>query len=1061
MKHRAALFSLLTSLVLIGTLVGPTGAGAATRTPRLQMYEAVVDAATLERLTSEGYDVASIEEVRDGFLVTLVLYPFERRGLEKQGIDLTVWRNDAGLTAQRLAAKQESAGFKVWMDYDGPDGFRQYMDDLVAVNDDILDLQVVGTTYGTDKEGDDPDHPREIVALRLTADEGSSADGSKPAVLYSSLIHAREWISGEVNRRLLEWFIKGWREQKPQVVDILNTTELWFVLVQNPDGFQYTFEHDRLWRKNLRDNDPDGAGPAESDDQISVLDGVDNNRNFAEHWNFDDEGSASIVSDQTYRGPAAMSEPENQALDAVLQLSQPEFHISYHSFGELLLAPFGFQVNTPSADDPIFISWAGTDKKPAVQGYDPGVGADLYTTNGEQTDYAYSEYGALSVTPELGDGNQDSGFVFPDSEGEVQHEFQINLRFALAAARSAADPDDPVSPVSIETQPFYLNTATVDPQKAFNPMSDFTFAHSFNGDDQAVQVLARRDLDNDGDEDPVTLRYRIDGGPRVSVPTDEWDTSDADGPTRYGGTGTFYYHVMRGHVTDAPAGSDVEVWFTGAGKTSDSFTFHVEEGSAADVLILADTDYTGTSNFPGYTAADGTPPFLSMYENALPAGTSHDVYDVDAMGAAPDHLGVLGHYDAVIWYTANDLLSRVAGQPGGTGAETQANTMMLEVRAFLNEDGKLLYTGRHAGWQFSNAFDYNPVSTPPLCDAVDLTADDGCLFLSDDFLQYWLGAYLFVEDGGAAEDGSSFDVIGTDDPYDDATTDPWTVNQVFEAGRDATNQSFITTSSILKPGVYPQFTSTAPAAWDSGVAGPYQPHGGTQYLYSQRADIRYQRLMNTFTVNDGSDLSFFISHDTEPAWDFAFVELQGEDGHWVTLPELNGHTGSSTGDSCLEGWHEIHPWLVQYQGADCAGADWNAASGRSEGWTEWEFDLSAFAGQEVTVSISYVSDWSVQGLGVWVDDIVAPTTDPGVSTGFEADMGSWTIGDPTEINSEVNALDWIRTVDVGFTEGAMTSMTPSDSDFRTLYFGFGLENVEGSAARREIMADALGYLTGP
>jgi hypothetical protein len=109
------------------------------------------------------------------------------------------------------------------------------------------------------------------------------------------------------------------------------------------------------------------------------------------------------------------------------------------------------------------------------------------------------------------------------------------------------------------------------------------------------------------------------------------------------------------------------------------------------------------------------------------------------MGAAPDHLGVLQHYDAVIWYTANDLLSRIPGQPGGTGAETLANSMMLQVRAFLNEGGSLLYTGRHAGWQFANAFDYNPVSTPPLCDAVDLTANDGCLFLSDDFLQYWLG----------------------------------------------------------------------------------------------------------------------------------------------------------------------------------------------------------------------------------------------------------------------------------------------------------------------------------
>ena len=144
---------------------------------------------------------------------------------------------------------------------------------------------------------------------------------------------------------------------------------------------------------------------------------------------------------------------------------------------------------------------------------------------------------------------------------------------------------------------------------------------------------------------------------------------------------------------------------------------------------------------------------------------------MDELGA-PDHLGVLGHYEAVIWYTANDLLSRIAGQPGGTGAETQANTMMLEVRAFLNEGGKLLYTGRHAGWQFANAFDYNPVSTPPLCDNVDQTVNDGCLLLSDDFLQYWLGAYLFVDDGGADEDGNSFDVVGSDDPFDAATTTP-------------------------------------------------------------------------------------------------------------------------------------------------------------------------------------------------------------------------------------------------------------------------------------------------
>ena len=303
-----------------------------------------------------------------------------------------------------------------------------------------------------------------------------------------------------------------------------------------------------------------------------------------------------------------------------------------------------------------------------MQGFNPGVGADLYTTNGEQTDWAAADEGALAITPELSEGNDENGFEFPDSEGEIQHEFNINKDFAVAAAKSATDPDNPVSPVNIETQPFYTNFAKVDPQKSFNPMSDFTFAHSFNGDDQLVQVLARRDLDNDGDDDDVSLNYSINGGPPVTdVETEEWVGGD-----RYGGPGDTYYHVVRGHVLDAPQDSNVKVWFTGAGKTSDAWTFHVDKETANDVLILADTDYTGTSNFPAYPAGTTSPPSLSAYDDADARRTSHPACTGPTTSTTwtrwaprPDHLGVLSHYDAVIWYTANDLLSRIAGQPGG------------------------------------------------------------------------------------------------------------------------------------------------------------------------------------------------------------------------------------------------------------------------------------------------------------------------------------------------------------------------------------------------------------
>ena len=137
---------------------------------------------------------------------------------------------------------------------------------------------------------------RELLALKLTKDARSKRDGSKPAVLYSAMQHAREWIAGEVNIRLLRWYIAGWDANDPEIKKLLRETELWFMPVANPDGYQYTFQSPdtRLWRKNLRDNNGNGT--------IELGDGVDPNRNFPEHWNYDQEGSSDVVSSDTYRG---------------------------------------------------------------------------------------------------------------------------------------------------------------------------------------------------------------------------------------------------------------------------------------------------------------------------------------------------------------------------------------------------------------------------------------------------------------------------------------------------------------------------------------------------------------------------------------------------------------------------------------------------------------------------------------------------------------------------------------------------------------------------------------
>ena len=72
----------------------------------------------------------------------------------------------------------------------------------------------------------------------------------------------------------------------PEITELVDTTKMWFVPVANPDGYDFTFEDgQRLWRKNLSDNDGDG--------ETTVGDGVDLNRNLADkRWGYDNEGSS-------------------------------------------------------------------------------------------------------------------------------------------------------------------------------------------------------------------------------------------------------------------------------------------------------------------------------------------------------------------------------------------------------------------------------------------------------------------------------------------------------------------------------------------------------------------------------------------------------------------------------------------------------------------------------------------------------------------------------------------------------------------------------------------------
>lgn len=201
---------------------------------------------------------------------------------------------------------------------------------------------------------------------------------------------------------------------------------------------------------------------------------------------------------------------------------------------------------------------------------------------------------------------------------------------------------------------------------------------------------------------------------------------------------------------------------------------------------------------------------------------------------------------------------------------------------------------------------------------------------------------------------------------------------------------------------------------------PIEATDGTTFAWSQQADASYKRLARTVTVpsgapGDAARLAFLVDRDTEQGWDFAFVEAapSGTDS-WTTLPDANGHTSSSTGNTCA-GPLEEHPFLAHYltdPGGDTAceptgtTGEWNAATGRSDGWEQWSVDLSAYAGRSVDLAITYVSDVTVQSAGVAVDAIAGPGGQG--STSFEdGTLDGWTV--PGSPESTPNENDWVAT----------------------------------------------------
>jgi hypothetical protein len=169
--------------------------------------------------------------------------------------------------------------------------------------------------------------------LRITAPGLPPAP--KPAVLFFRSTHAREWINAMAAVELASQLVENYRpmDTNPRVraiVQTLQKVEFLIIAESNPDGARLSFfdPGQKMWRKNLR---PPPAG--------QTCPGVDCNRNFSRYWG--GGGSSSAPCSETYRGPHAMSEPENANIGFLAARERNlVFAIDAHSHGQAIFRPW-------------------------------------------------------------------------------------------------------------------------------------------------------------------------------------------------------------------------------------------------------------------------------------------------------------------------------------------------------------------------------------------------------------------------------------------------------------------------------------------------------------------------------------------------------------------------------------------------------------------------------------------------------------------------------------------------------------------------------------------------
>lgn len=202
-----------------------------------------------------------------------------------------------------------------------------WMDILEQSYPDLVTIEWVGQTY----DGRD----LKLVHVRTKNDLGNP---DRKTVVITGGMHAREWVSVSSTCFILNELLSRYEEGRKKEVFYMQNLDFIFVPVMNPDGYEYTWTSDRLWRKNRQET----YNPR--------CFGIDIDHSFDYHWQHSDD----LPCGEDYSGETSFESIESEIWNSYLNKTKSELqiygYIDLHSYAQEVLYPYAYSCDQRPRD---------------------------------------------------------------------------------------------------------------------------------------------------------------------------------------------------------------------------------------------------------------------------------------------------------------------------------------------------------------------------------------------------------------------------------------------------------------------------------------------------------------------------------------------------------------------------------------------------------------------------------------------------------------------------------------------------------------------------------------